>query len=166
MSRANFVFTETSPSAPGTVASVNAVQNAGSYFPVGVAGPMADYDAVDVIADLKGATNGTLDVYVQISPDDGITWYDIIKFPQMGAGQAASFYQAPISNATTTNLPISVGKNVTPALGAGGGVSAGVVVNGAFSDRMRLMMVAGAGTSLGAAVVVRIAPQRGEATRG
>ncbi len=33
-------------------------------------------------------------------------------------------------------------------------------MNGAFSDRMRLVMVAGAGTSAGAPVNVTIAPQR------
>lgn len=159
MARALFIFNETSPAAAGTSASSQPVQNAGSNFPIGVAGPMSDYDAVDVIADLTGATGGTLDVYLQISPDDGQNWYDIIHFSQLAAGAALASYQAPLSNATVTNSPIKVGKNLSPAL------AASTVVNGAFSDRMRLVMVAGSGTSAGAPVVVRIAPQRAETNR-
>jgi len=161
VSRALFVFTEISPSAPGTAASSGPVQNAGSFLPGGIAGPMQDYDAVDVIAELKGATGGTLDVYVQISPDDGGSWYDIVHFPQLANGAAQVYYQAPISNATTTTTAIVVGKNLVPALT--GTVS---VVNGAFSDRMRLVMVAGSGTSAGAQLVVKVAPQRSEPVRG
>ena len=154
MSLANFVFTETTPAAAGTVASLAAVQNAASYLPSGVAGPMDEYDAVDVIAEIQGATGGNLDVYVQTSPDGGINWYDIIHFPQATAASAVKYYQAPISNATATTAPVVVGKNLVPAL------AANVVVNGAFSDRMRLVFVAGAGTSAGAVVVVRVVPQR------
>lgn len=121
---------------------------------------MANFDAVDVIAELKGATGGTLDVYVQISPDDGNNWYDIIHFAQLAGSAAAIVYQAPISNATATTAPTAVGKNMSPAL-AGTGSGSPAVVNGAFSDRMRLVMVAGSGTSAGASVVVRVAPQGG-----
>jgi hypothetical protein len=160
MSRASFVFNETSPAAAGTVASSHAVQGAASYLPAGVAGPMADYSAVDVVADLVGATGGTLDVYVQISPDDGANWYDVIHFVQLAGGAAAASYQSPLSNATTTAAPTKVGKNLAPVL------ANGTVVNGAFSDRMRLVMVAGVGTSQGAPVVVRVQPQRKETSRG
>ena len=160
MSRAYFEFNETSPSAPGTAASSQAVLNAGNYFPAGVAGPMADYDAVDIIAELKGATGGTLDVTVQMSPNDSGAWFDIIHFTQLAGSAAAIIYQAPISNATTTTAPVVIGKNLSPAL------AAGVVVNGTFSDRLRLVMVAGSGTSAGAPVTVRVQPQRSETSRG
>jgi hypothetical protein len=159
MARSYFCFVETSPAAASTVASSSPVQSAGSNFLQGVAGPMSDYDAVDVIADLQGATGGSLDVYLQISPDDGQNWYDIIHFPTISAGAAVKSYQAPISNSTVTNTPILVGKNLNPAL------AGGTVVNGAFSDRMRLVFVAGSGTSAGAQQVVRIAPQRAEGNR-
>lgn len=159
MARGTFIFSETSPSAAGTVASSQPVQSAGSNFPAGVAGPMADYDAVDVIAEFGGATGGTLDVYVQISPDDGANWYDIIHFTQAAAASAVKVYQAPISNATTTATPVAVGKNLVPVL------AANTVVNGAFSDRMRLVMVAGSGTTLGTIVKVTLAPQRSEGNR-
>lgn len=160
MSRANFVFTETSPSGPGTAASFQPVQNAGSNFAAGVAGPMQDYDAVDVIAELKGATGGTLDVYVQISPDDGANWYDIIHFQQLAPGAATAYYQSPISNATTTTSPVTVGKGLNVAL------APNVTVNGAFSDRLRLVLVAGVSTTAGAPVVVRVCPQRARIREG
>lgn len=151
-----FLFTETSPNAPGTVASSQVVANSASWAPAGVAAPLDDYDSVGIDADLKGATGGTLDVYVQQSPDQGVTWYDIVHFTQLTNGNAAVKYSAPISQATNTTAPQAVGQNLTPALG---GASASVV-NGAFSDRMRLVMVAGTGTTQGAAVVVRLSPQR------
>lgn len=162
MARAVFVFSETSPAAPGTAASSQTVSGGAGplgYLPNGVAGPICDFDACDVIAELRGATGGTLDVYVQISPDDGANWYDIIHFPQLANGAAAVIYQAPISNATTTTFSVVVGKNLSPALTVSGTTG---VVNGAFSDRMRLVMVAGSGTSAGAAIVVRVAAQRSE----
>lgn len=156
---AHHVFTETSPAAPGTAASSQAVTNVAGYGTVpGVCALLDDYDAVDVVCEQQGATNGTLQIFVQVSPDGGINWYDVIAFPRMAAGQALAFYQVPLSLATTTNVPIPVGKNLSPALGVG--VSSGAVVNGAFTDRMRLVMSAGAGTSVGASVVVRVCPQR------
>jgi hypothetical protein len=159
MSRAIFVFNETSPAAPGTAASSQGVQSAGSFLPAGVAGPMQDYEAVDVLAQLRGATGGTLDVYIQSSPDDGQTWFDLVHFPQLAAGAGQVIYKSPISNTTTTSAPVVVGMNLSPAL------AVNTVVNGAFSDRMRLVMVAGSGTSVGANVIVRVAPQRGEPLR-
>lgn len=162
MSRASFIFVEMSPSAPGTAASSQPVQSAASYLPGGVAGPMQDFDAVDVIAEIKGATGGTLQIYVQSSPDDGASWYDMVAFPSVGAGATIAYYKAPISNTTTTASPVLVGKNLTPALINS---STAGVVNGAFTDRMRLVMVAGSGTSAGAQVVVKLAPQRGEGGR-
>lgn len=158
MGRACWIFNETSPSAAGTVASSLPVENQASNFPNGVAGPMSDYDAVDVVAEFAGATGGTLDVYVQGSPDDGRNWYDIIHFAQAAAASGDKIYQAPLSNATTTTQPFVVGKNLNPALAAG----TLSVVNGAFSDRMRLVFVAGSGTTLGTAVKVTIAPQRSQ----
>jgi hypothetical protein len=158
MALALFIFSETSPAAAGTATSVNPVTNQASFLPNGVAGPLGDYDAVDITADITGATGGTLDVYVQISNDNGQNWYDVVHFAQATAGHAIASYQAPISNSTATTAPTVVGKNLSPAL------TAGAVVNGAFGDRMRLVMVAGSGTSAGAPVKVTIAPQRSGST--
>jgi hypothetical protein len=152
-----FLFNETSPSAPGTAASSQPVANAASWCPAGVAGGgLDDYDSIGIDCDLVGATGGTLDVYLQQSPDQGVNWYDVIHWTQLASGGAAVHYSSPISQATTTTAPITVGKNLSPALASG----TNSVVNGAFSDRMRLVMVAGSGTSAGAQVIVRLSPQR------
>lgn len=151
----NLVFTETSPSSPGTVASSQLVQNSASWLPAGVAGPLDDYEGVEVVAELKGATGGTLDVYVQLCPSGG-NWYDVIRFPQIPAAQAIAYYQAPLSLATNTSVPVKIGKNLAPALGT----TSGAVVNGAWTDRIRLVIVAGTGTTLGAQIVVYVCPQR------
>jgi hypothetical protein len=151
----NFVFSETGPAAAGTAASSKPVQNAASYLAAGIAGPLDDFDAVDVVAEITGGTGGTIDVYVQTSSDGGANWYDIIHFPQVAGGAGPTFSRAPLSLSTATANAVVVGKNLTPALTTSPGV-----VNGAFTDRCRLVMVAGAGTSVGATVVVRMAPQR------
>ena len=156
---AQFLFNETSPAAAGAAASSKAVASSASWAPTGVAAPIDDYESIGIDVDLQGATGGTLDVYIQQSPDQGLTWYDVVHFPQLAAGAPPVSYSAPISQATNTAQTILVGKNLAPALGLVSGI-VGAVVNGAFSDRMRLVMVAGAGTSAGAPVVVRLSPQR------
>jgi hypothetical protein len=149
-----FIFVETSPAAPGTVVSTQPVQNVTSPYANGVASPINDADALDVAADLVGATGGTLDVYLQVSPDGGLNWYDCIHFPQVAAGGAAIKYRAPVSLFTNITTPVVVGKNLSPAL------AVNTVVNGAFSDRCRLVMVAGGGTTVGAAVKITVTAQR------
>lgn len=157
---ANFQFNETSPAAPGTVASSQPV--IGGVDPVlpGVCGFLSDYDGAEIVAEFGGATGGTLDVYVQTSPDEGAHWYDMIHFPQAAAGSGAKVYQAPISTATTTTTTTAIGKDLSPAL------ANGAVVNGAMTDRIRLVMVAGAGTSAGTSVVVKVCPQRPRVREG
>jgi hypothetical protein len=145
-----FVFNETSPSSPGTAASSQSVTNSTLG---GIAWPLDDWDALDVAADIVGATGGTLNIYVQVSPD-GINWYDVIAFPQATNGASLKTYQAPLSLATNTATVSQVGKNLNPSL------TAGNVVNGAFTDRLRLVMVAGSGTTVGAPVIVRVSGQR------
>jgi hypothetical protein len=151
-----FLFSETTPAAASTVASSQPVtgDNA-NYLPAGVAGPLDDWEGVDVIAEITGATGGTLNVYLQGTSDGGTSWYDMIAWPQAAAGAAAKYYKSPLSLATTTSVPIQVGKNLVPAL-----TGTVTVVNGAWTDRVRLIFVAGSGTSAGAVVVVRLAPQR------
>ena len=149
------MFSETSPSAPGTVASSQTVTSAANYLPPGVAGPVDDYEALDIVAELVGASGGTLDIYVQTNPtDDNANWFDLVHFTQLTNGNAAVKYQAPISLYNNAIVPVVVGKNLSPAL------AAGASINGAFGSRLRLVMVAGSGTSAGAAVKVTVAGQR------
>jgi hypothetical protein len=122
--------------------------------PAGVAGILDDYVALDVAAEITGGQNGTLDVYLQTSTDGGASWFDAVHFAQATAGASAKYSRAPLSQATATTAPVTVGKGLTPALGAG------VVVNGAFGDRCRLVMVAGSGTTQGGSVIVRLSAAR------
>jgi len=149
-----FLFNETSPSSPSTTTSVSTVESAAQYGGPGIAMPLNDGNSLDIVADLRGATGGTLDVYMQYSTNSGRSWYDLAHFPQVAAGAALSYFRAPVSLYTNSVNTSVVGKNLAPAL------AASAMVNGAFGDRVRLVMVAGAGTSAGVPVVVGVTAQR------
>lgn len=155
MAQQFLVFAETSPSAASTAASSAAV--AGSSGAAGIAmlaTGLDGYLSLTVVAKLVGATGGTLDIYLQTSPDAGATWVDYAHFPQLAGGAAAIKYEFVVSQGIQTAAPIVVGINTTPAL------AANTVVGGAWGDRIRLLMVAGAGTSAGAAVNITISAQK------
>jgi|SRR5579885_1167592 len=121
-----------SPSASGTTAQP-AVTGLGGYR------------TATIYANIQGGTGGTLDIYIQISPDGGTTWIDYIHFAQLAAGASAVTKIIPISKLTPTTTGITtVGTGTSPAL------AANTVVGGDFGDRMRVVFVAGAGTSAGA----------------
>lgn len=146
-----FTFTETSPAAAGTAASVNPVPY--STAPNGIAaGQLDDYAALVFVAELQGATGGVLDVFIQNWFND--TWYDFAHYNQLAAGAAATILAFSVSSANQTNTHTVVGKNLVPLLAAGS------VIAGAWGDRFRLVMKAGAGTTLGAPVTVKILGQR------
>lgn len=152
---ATYIFNETSPAAPGTSASSQPVESSASWAASGVAaGILDDADALDISADLVGATGGTLDIYVQYSPDTGRNWYDLAHFPQLAAGAAAVKYRFGVGLIATASAPVVVGKNLSPAL------AASTVVQGPWGDRLRLVFVAGASTTAGAPVRVTIAAMR------
>lgn len=149
-----YLFTETSPNAPGTSVSTQVVESAATYAGSGIALPINDGNSLDIAADLRGATGGTLDVYVQYSPNSSRSWYDLAHFPQQAAAAAVSSFRAPVSLYTNAVSTSQVGKNLLPAL------AAGTMVNGAFGDRVRLVMVAGSGTTAGVPVIVQVTSQR------
>lgn len=124
--------TGTSPASASTAAG-NTVNDMGAF------------DTVKVIAELQGATGGTLDVYLQGSWDGGTTWYDVVHFPQLAAGASAVVYTTTL--ALDSNI-YTVGKNMTPALAANS------VAGGHWGDKVRALYVAGASTSAGAPVAI------------
>ncbi len=99
-----------------------------------------------LLATIQGATGGTLDVYLQVTPDGGTTWMDWVHFPQKTAGAGATSYGLSISQ-TTGELNVAtvttVGTGLQPALGAGD------YHGGAFGDQIRALAVAGSSTSAG-----------------
>ena len=146
MSDVAFTITGTTPAAPGT-----AVVGAPAVFPSFIDAT----ESLDVCAQLVGATGGTLDLYLQTSPDAGTTWFDYAHLAQLAAGAAASSVRFGVSRYAQALTPVVVGKNLTPAL------AAATVVGGPFGDRMRLVAVAGAGTTAGATITFQL---RGQGT--
>ena len=151
------IFSETSPSTATTVASSQPVQGADPGLPGGVAGfGLDDFESIDVFAVLQGATGGTLDVYLQVSPDAGSTWFDAIHFAQLAAAAAQVMYRATLAARfqATGDAPIVVGSALNPAL------AAGVVVQGMGVDRCRLIFKAASGTTAGATQKVWVVGHR------
>jgi hypothetical protein len=107
------------------------------------------YDALQITAELVGATGGVLNVYLQTSPDGGTSWFDYIAFPQLSAGASAVKYMVNVPQAGASGITV-VGKNTSPAL------AANTVVGGSWGDRLRALYVAGTSTSAGAAVVINV----------
>lgn len=131
----------TSPAAPGTAATT-------------AQGGFSDYEAITIVATITGATNGVLDVYVQHSPD-GVTWYDYVHFAQLAAGASAVTYAC---NPALSNAIVTIGTGTSPAL------AAGTCAGGHWFDQLRVLYVAGASTSAGAAQTVKVlcSPRRNQ----
>lgn len=113
------------------------------------------FDAICIVATLAGATGGTLDVYLQACVDDlGTNWVDYAHFPQLAAGAASSTKVWTVSRAAQQATLTTVGTGT--ATTASVALAANTIVGGEFGDRLRVVLVAGAGTSGGTAVVIRI----------
>ncbi len=148
---ASFQFNETSPSSASTVASSGSVMNAANYLPAGVAGPMDDMIQFNAIAQLQGGTGGTLDVFLQAS-ETGSTWFDIAHFPQLSAGASSILYGCALGEGYTSIIQIGTG--LSPVL------AADTVALGGWMTRVRVVFVAGAGTSAGAAQTIWLRGQK------
>lgn len=137
-------FSFTSPAAPGTAAQTPIT---------GLGG----FRSVAIYAGLTGATGGTLDITFQFSPDGGTTWVDYARFAQI-AGGAAIIHRAwmfskdqprptVLGDAAGAGVivgPATVGVGTTPA------ITAASALGGEWGDRLRIVAVAGGGTSAGA----------------
>ena len=152
-----FIFSETSPAAPGTAASSKPVASSANYLAAGIAGPLDDSFGIQITAVVGNPVGGSLDLYVQTSPDDGAHWFDQIHFTPFTAGNGG-IQVATLSaiSQPASAVPVAVGSGLSPSLGA----TSGVVVQGMGFNRLRLVMVAGSGTSAGTSVVVYVVPQR------
>lgn len=111
---------------------------------------MDRFEAYAIYASLVGASGGTLDVYLQTSFDEGVTWYDVAHFPQLGASAAAVTYVAQYS--PTITAPTAVGKG--SAVTAGVALAVGTYTGGPLGDSIRAVYVAGTSTSAGAAISI------------
>lgn len=133
------IFSGTTPAAAGT------------HVETAVTG-LGPFKTASIVAQLIGATGGTLDLYLQGSSDGGTTWYDIAHFAQLASGAGALNKVFSISKGAITALTTTgIGTLTTPAVG----LAAATVVSGDFGDRIRLVEVTGAGASAGAAIVIQ-----------
>lgn len=131
-------LTDTSPAAPGTAAGG------------GVGGGFRDCQALTIVATILGATGGTLDVYVQTSFDGGTTWLDFAHFPQLAAAAASTIRVWHVNRDTAVGTLTTIGSGTFPAL------AVNTILGGAWGDTFRVVYVAGASTSAGAAQTVKL----------
>ncbi len=124
---------------------------AGTAVTTGVGG-FGTYEAITFVASLIGATGGTLDVYIQHSPDN-VTWYDYAHFPQLAAAAGAVYYSlSPALNnvITTIGAPTATAATATPA------IAAGACAGGHWFEWLRVVYVAGVSTSAGAVTSIKV----------
>jgi len=136
------IFTGTSPAAPGTVLQT-AVLNLDAF------------SKCVISARLNSGAGGTLDVYIQSYVNNGASWYDVAHFPQVAAGAGAFSYIISLTRGETynTTTPVVV-NNVdgTPTL------AANTVIPHALGNALRVVFVAGAGTSAGGTQTIVMLP--------
>jgi hypothetical protein len=111
---------------------------------------LQQFDELFIDAALVGATGGTLDVYIQRKLKTDV-WADWAHFPQLASGAAAVKYSVPNGRGTTI-VVVGGGTDATPAPA----LAANTFLGGHPGDILRCVCVAGASTSVGAAVAIRI----------
>lgn len=136
-------ITADSPDEAGTV--VHAVLFRGAMMRV------ADLLVVD--AALAGGTGGTLDVYLQrkLATNE---WVDWIHFPQLAAGATKKYTLAITDGGGALIAEVGGGSDGTPGVA----LAANTAVNVMPGDDVRIVFVAGDGTSAGAAQKITITP--------
>lgn len=100
------------------------------------------FNYMGLIANLVGHTGGTLDVYLQDSPDGGTTWFDCVHFTQLAAG-VSRVERAGVQASGGTLATIGQGTLAAPGVA----LAAGSVAGGPWASLMRLVAVTGSGTS-------------------
>ena len=102
----------------------------------------AQFEWIQIVATIQGATGGTLDIVVETSAD-GTDWLEFCRFSQLSAAATAVTCSVdPVPDGVIT----ARGKNLTTTFV----IAAGSCVGGMWLDQMRVRMVAGGGTSAGA----------------
>lgn len=110
---------------------------------------LSKYAAVDLYVAIRGGTGGTLDVYLQTSPDNGVTWWDVAHFIQLADGGALTRYRLSFPQPPASAAPVVIGGG--SAVAPGVALAAGTWVGLNLGDRLRAVFVTGAGHSAGAA---------------
>jgi len=118
------------------------------------------YDDFTIDARLTGATGGTLDVYLQRKVADDV-WVDWLHFAQVSAAAAAASFSTCTSGRTalSTGQVLAVAQGTDSSAGTPA-LTAGAFVGGHPGQAVRVVFVAGASTSAGAAQTVRITARK------
>jgi hypothetical protein len=133
-----FTVSATSPATASTVIA-------------GVFRGLREYDWFTVDAHLIGATGGALDVYLQRKVADDV-WVDWLHLPQKAAASAATRHTIDARSVEDGPVVVGIGTDAT----ATPSMAAGKLACAHPGDEVRVVLVAGASTSVGAAQVVRI----------
>ena len=131
-------ITETAPSSAITAAGANVVSGLGAF------------ENVTFRLVCGGNTGGTLNVYVQHS-SDGVDFIDYVAFPTIAAGTASASYTAHMA---LNGQVLLVGTGLSPVL------PPATIAGGVLRDLVRLVMVSGASTTVGAAISLEIVGHR------
>lgn len=115
---------------------------------------LGSFKSLFIYAALTGATGGALDVYLQVSPDFGVTWVDYAHYVQIAAAATVAKKAFTVSRYGQQTTVTTVGAGTTASPGVA--LAANTVIGGEFGDRIRVVSVAGASTSAGAAQVIKI----------
>lgn len=113
-------------------------------------GSLDEFDWFTIDADLVGATGGTLDIYLQRQVAEDL-WRDWLHFPQLADTAAAVKYTA-VTSVTNSVVVVGGGTDATPGVA----LAANTFIGGHPGNKVRAVYVAGAGTSAGAAVTIRV----------
>lgn len=139
---ASRTVTATSPAAASTVVHTELFK--GSVF--------SNTDLLVIDAALTAGTGGTLDVYLQRKLGSD-SWADWLHFPQLTAATSAR-YAFTINGQGTSITAVGRGTDASPGVALAVNTSTNVVPGG----DVRIVFVAGVGTSLGASNVITITP--------
>lgn len=109
----------------------------------------AQFEWIQIVATIQGATGGTLDIVVETAPPTGTDWFELCRFVQLAAGATAATYTV---DPTPDGIIVARGKNLTTTFV----LAAGSCVGGMWLDRLRVRMVGGTSTSAGAVQSVSV----------
>lgn len=133
--------TLTSPAAASTAVG-------GTIF----AGSTLNADKLVIDATLIGGTGGTLDVYLQRKLATN-SWADWVHFPQIAAG-VTKRYSLAITGEGTSIVEVGGGTDAAPGVALAANAAVNIIPGG----DVRVVFVAGAGTSAGASNTIKITP--------
>lgn len=131
------------------------VPDTASTTTIDTSNALTGLDAVDsmlIVADLVGATGGTLNLYLQVASgsEASPTWVDYLAFAQLASGASATTKVYAVSRHAQQTTATTVAVGDTPALAAGS------IVGGDFGERMRLVARTGSGVTAGCTITIRL----------